>query len=78
MTKSNGKNLKILTIIMTLIFAAAGVIYGYGMLNGRVCEVEKKVEKAEDTRERVIRVEEGVDYLKKAVDRIETRLTNEK
>ena len=74
MAKVNGKTWRILAIVLTVISVAATVIYGYGRLNGRFEAVEIKVEKAEDTRERLIRVEEGVEYLKKAVDRIERKI----
>lgn len=69
----NGKIWRILAIALVVIFAAATVIYGYGRLNHRVETLETGAEKAEETRERLIRVEEGVEYLKKAVDRIEKR-----
>jgi len=69
--KNNGTLWKIIAVVAGICIAAAGVVYGYGKLNGRVEAVEKRVEKTEDTRERLIRVEEGVEYLKKAIDRIE-------
>lgn len=74
MKNGNGKLWKIVAIVLTVFFAVIGVVYGYGHLNHRVETVEKEVKKAEDTRERLIRVEEGVEYLKKAVDRIEEKL----
>jgi len=73
MKNNNGKIWKILTVLAIITIAAAGVVYGYGKLNGRVEAVEKRVEKTEDTRERLIRLEEGVEYLKKAIDRIEDK-----
>ena len=71
---SNGKIWRIVAISVVVILAALTAVYGYGRLNGRFEAVEGKVAKAEDTRERVIRVEEGVEYLKKAVDRIERKM----
>jgi len=66
--KNNGTLWRIIAIVL---LAAVGAVYGYGKLNGRFEAIEKRVEKTEDTRERLIRVEEGVEYLKKAIDRIE-------
>lgn len=74
MKNSNGKTWKILAILLMAFFAAVTVIYGYGGLNNRVETLETSAEKAEETRERLIRVEEGVEYLKKAVDRIEKKM----
>ena len=77
MKNSNGKNdkfVRIIRIALPIILIIASVIYGYGRLNNRVEAIEKRVEKTEDTRERLIRVEEGVEYLKKAVVRIEGKL----
>jgi len=74
MKNSNDKIRKICQIVIPIILIIVGVIYGYGQLNHRVKTVEEEVKKAEDTRERLIRVEEGVEYLKKAVDRIEEKL----
>jgi len=76
--KNNGKIWKILEIIAIVFLAFVGAVYGYGMINGqynsRLKAVENEIKKAEDTRERLIRLEEGVEYLKKAVDRIEKKL----
>jgi len=74
MKNSNGKIWRIIAIVVVVLFAALGAVYGYGRLNGRVEAVEAKLEKAEDAGERLIRVEEGVKYLKKAVDRIEEKI----
>jgi len=74
MKNSNGKIWRIIAIVVVVLFAAYGVVYSYGRLNGRVEAVEAKLEKAEDAGERLIRVEEGVKYLKKAVDRIEEKI----
>lgn len=74
MAKVNGIIWRILAIVVVVLFAAYGVIYGYGHLNGRFEAVETRLEKAEDTRERLIRVEEGVEYLKKTVDEIKKDL----
>lgn len=74
MEKNNQKIWKISRILVPVFLALVVAVYAYGRLNGRVEAVEIKVEKAEDTRERLIRVEEGVEYLKKAVDRIERKI----
>jgi len=74
MAKNNEKLWKYSRILVPIILALVVAVYAYGRLNGRVEAVEIKVERAEDTRERVIRVEEGVEYLKKAVDRIEKKI----
>lgn len=74
MLNSNGKIWRILAILLVVIFAAMSVVYGYGRLNHRVEALETAAKIAEDTRERVIRVEEGVEYLKKGVDDIKEQL----
>lgn len=70
MANVNGKTWRILAILLMAFFAAVGVVYGYGRLNHRVETLETAAEKSEETRERLIRVEEGVEYLKKGVDDI--------
>lgn len=72
--KNNGKFWRIIGIAVVLLLALISTVYAYGKLNGRFEALEAKVEKVEDTRERLIRVEEGVGYLKQAVDRIEKKL----
>ena len=74
MEKNNQKIWKISRILVPVFLALVVAVYAYGRLNGRVEAVEIKVEKAEDTRERLIRVEEGVEYLKKGVDEIKKEL----
>jgi Na+-transporting methylmalonyl-CoA/oxaloacetate decarboxylase gamma subunit len=85
MSKVNGENGKILAISITVIFAIVAVVYGYGKLNNRVVTLEKVAQKAEiksdiaakkadEAAERVIRVEAGIEYLKKVVDRIERKM----
>ena len=74
MKNNNGRTWKIIAIVITLLIAGATVVYGYGRLTSRVESVETKCEKVEENRERLIRVEEGVEYLKKGMDRIEEKL----
>lgn len=61
-------------MVVTVVLSVVVVAYGYGRLNGRFETIEERVEKTEDTRERLIRVEEGVEYLKKSVDEIKEEL----
>lgn len=65
---------KISRILVPIFLALLVAVYAYGQLNGRFEAIEKEVVKAEDTRERLIRVEEGVEYLKKGVDDIKKEL----
>ena len=74
MAKNNEKIWRWSKILLALILVFAGVVYGYGRLNGRVESLETQAVEAKDTRERVIRIEEGVEHLKKAVDRIEKKI----
>ena len=71
--------------MVVVIFAVLGVVYGYGRLNNRVENLETiatkaeykadiAAQKAETVSERIIRLEEGIDYLKQAVDRIEKKI----
>lgn len=79
MGNSNTKNdkfVRIIRIAIPIVLVVAGVIYGFGKLNSRVEAVEAEVKKAEETRERLIRVEEGIEYLKKGVDEIKKELQN--
>lgn len=71
---SNGKTWRILAIALVVVFAAVGAVYSYGRLNGRFEAVEAKIEKAEDTRERVIRMETDIGHIKETVDDIKEQL----
>lgn len=61
-------------IILTLIIVLGAVIFAYGKLNSRVETLEGQAEEAQKTKETVIRMEEGIKYIKEAVKRIEERL----
>lgn len=74
MPKNNEKFWRYSKIILTLILVFAGVVYGYGKLNGRVEALETQAKEAQKTKEAVIRMEEGIEYLKKAVDEIKEQL----
>lgn len=71
MKDATGKNWRIAAVLLAAFGLVVGAVYGYGRLNGRFEAIEKKVEKAEQANDRLIRLEEGVEYLKSAVDRIE-------
>lgn len=60
--------------MLAIILASVTLVYGYGKLNHRVETLETQAKESVDTRERVIRIEEGVVYLKDAVKRIEAKL----
>lgn len=72
--KNNEKIWRWSKIVLAIILASVGLVYGYGKLNHRVETLETQAKEATDTRERVIRIEEGVGYLKEAVKRIEDKL----
>lgn len=72
--KNNEKIWRWTRIVITIGVLLLAAVYAYGRLNSRVDTLEIQAEEATDTRERVIRIEEGVVYLKEAVKRIEEKL----
>lgn len=78
MKDTTGKNWRIAAVLLAALGLVVGAVYGYGRLNGRFEAIEKRVEKADQANDRLIRVEEKVDYLKSAVDRIEKNYDNSK
>lgn len=74
MIKNNEKIWRWVRIVIPIIIVLIATVFAYGRLNNRVETLEGQAEKAVDTRERVIRIEEGVVYLKEAVKRIEKKL----
>lgn len=74
MIKNNEKIWRWVRIVIPILIVLIATVFAYGRLNNRVETLEGQVEKAVDTRERVIRIEEGVVYLKEAVKRIEAKL----
>lgn len=74
MNTVNGKTWRILAIALTLIVAALGTVYGYGKLNGRFEAVEKEIIKVNANENAIIGIQKDVEYIKKAVDRIEEKL----
>lgn len=74
MNKSNEKIWRLARIALTIMIMLLAAVYAYGRLNNRVETLETQAKEAVDTRERVIRIEEGVVYLKEAVKRIEEKL----
>lgn len=72
--KNNEKIWRWGKILLVIIMALAGVVYGYGRLNHRVETLETQAEEAQKTKEKVIRMEEGIEYIKKAVDEIKEQL----
>jgi len=57
----------VIGVVLTLILTFGTISYGYGQLNGRVFELEKKVECIEDVRERLVRVETIVERIDKKI-----------
>ena len=53
--------------VITLIFALAGIAFGYGQLNSRVDAMESRVSCIEDIRERLVRVETLVERIDKKI-----------
>ena len=74
MAKNNEKFWRWSKILLTIILVLAGVVYGYGKLNGRVETLEIQAKEAQKTKETVIRMEESIKYIKEAVDRIELKI----
>lgn len=75
MTKNgNGKTWKIIAIIVSMLFAAGGGLYGYGRLNGRFEAVEKEIPKIDANENSIIGMKKDIEYIKKGVDRIEKKL----
>lgn len=72
--KNNEKFWHLARVAITIVVLLLAAVYAYGRLNNRVETLEDKAKEAVDTRERVIRIEEGVFYLKDAVKRIEDKL----
>jgi hypothetical protein len=52
---------------ITLIFALAGIAFGYGQLNNRVDSMESRVSCIEEIRERLVRVETLVERIDKKI-----------
>ena len=53
--------------VITLVFALAGIAFGYGQLNNRVDAMESKVSCIEEIRERLVRVETLVERIDKKI-----------
>ena len=70
----NGKSWKIIAIIVTILLAAGGGLYGYGRLNGRFEAVEKEIPKIDANENSIIGMKKDIEYIKKGVDRIEKKL----
>lgn len=66
MKNGNGRLWK---IGVTVLFAAIGVVYCYGKLNGRFEAVEKEVPKINKNENAVIGIQKDVEYIKDAVDK---------
>ena len=74
MKNNNGKTWRIFAIVLTVVLAVAGGLYGYGRLNGRFEAVEKEIPKIDANENAIIGIQKDVEYIKKAVDRIEEKL----
>jgi len=72
-------SIAILAIFITLILALVPTIYAYGQMSERVDQIETKAEtnyntldniddKVTDTRERIIRIESDIEYIKKSLN----------
>jgi len=74
MTKNNEKFWRIARIALTIIILLLAAVFAYGRLNQRVETLETQAKEAQKTKESVIRMEEGIKYIKKAVDEIKEQL----
>ena len=74
MNKNNEKIRQWFKIMWPILLALVVVVYGYGRLNGKVENLETQSKESQELKEKVIRMEEGIEYLKKAVDRIENKI----
>jgi len=77
-TKNNDKFRWFARTAIFLIVIAVGAAVAWGVLKERVNNNRDRIEvvekKAQENKETVIRMEEGIEYIKKAVDRIETKI----
>ncbi len=53
--------------VITLVFALAGIAFGYGQLNSRVEAMELRTSCIEEIRERLVRVETLVERIDKKI-----------
>jgi len=53
--------------VISLIFALAGIAFGYGQLNNRVDAMESRISCIEEIRERLVRVETLVERIDKKI-----------
>jgi len=74
MEKNNEKIWRWLKILIPLLFVLATVVYGYGRLNHRVEEIETEIVKVSENEKAIIGLTKDVEYIKKAVDRIEAKI----
>lgn len=61
---------------MVIIPILVGVVYGYGKLNNRVETLETQAKEFQETKETVIKMAAQVDYIEKAVERIESKINS--
>lgn len=74
MVKNNEKFWRLARIAVPIIVLLLGVVYAYGQLNKRVDTLENQALEAQETKERVIRIEAHVENIKEAVGRIEAKI----
>lgn len=74
MSKVNGIIWKILGISIIVLFAVIGVVFGYGRHIERVETLQKTAIKADKNERAVIGLQKDIEYIKKAVDRIERKM----
>ena len=78
MTKNNEKFWRWSKIVLAIILASVGLVYGYGKLNHRVETLEVQAKDAQKTKEIVIRIDANVNNLEKAIARIEGKIDGRK
>lgn len=72
--KNNEKFWRLARISLTIIILLLAAVYAYGRLNNRVETLEEQAKEAQKTKESVIRMEEGIKYIRETVKRIEEQL----
>ena len=74
MAKNNEKIWRWVKILIPIILILATVVYGYGRLNHRVEAIETDIVKVSENEKAIIGLTKDVEYIKKAVDRIEAKI----
>ena len=66
---SNEKCRSWVKIGLTIILTVAGMVYGFGKLNGRFEAVEDEVKKINENENAIIRIQSNVEHIKETTDK---------